>query len=654
MRRTDIKLLLLFALVTGLMAVVYSCGNPADSKDTTSPVVSITNPVNNSVVPNTVDVRAEASDNEGVARVEFYIDGQLYFTDEVAPWSCYWTIEGGESGAHTLYAKAFDAAGNSDRSDDVTVTCENTPPAAVDDLAATDPDINGDLTLTWTAPGDDGTTGTAAVYDVRCYWSEITAANWVSASRLEGEPTPQVAGSTESLDVVGLFLSSTYYFAMRTQDAAGNWSDISNNVVVTTQSLFGSPVSISVQDMARSMEIADLDNDQDLDLIVGHRLDADNVSILFNNGDGSFTAPTIYHARTQVSSVAATDVDFDGDLDIAATSNSLNLQLPTGRVSRVSILLNDGFGLFDLQVLDTYDTSFLYCTSINWVYLRCDIWGTVPRDTHSSLYWSVPDNLKPIVDSTLVDTTIVGFYADSNAVDSWLDDFNNDGIQDLAVVNTNLSTSKISVLICNGDGTYANPRNYRIGKTATYSICAGDFNNDGWVDIANTDGGSGQVTVFRNMGAGVFADTGTYRIHYLVGSSPRSLFPSDVNADGYVDLVVANSVSDNIAILFAGAGGFSSASFRPAGSGPWAICADDLNGDDAPELIVGNFYDDNISVMMNQGLFLFHSYNTREFAAGDGPTRVHSADLDGDGDKDVAVLDQNTNTISIIFNRLIP
>ncbi len=90
------------------------------------------------------------------------------------------------------------------------------------------------VTLTWTAPGDDSLSGTAVEYDLRWSTSAITAANFRSATRATGVPVPLVAGSTQSFTVPGLTASTTYWFALRTRDDAGNWSGISNVVSKTT------------------------------------------------------------------------------------------------------------------------------------------------------------------------------------------------------------------------------------------------------------------------------------------------------------------------------------------------------------------------------------------------------------------------------------
>jgi len=90
------------------------------------------------------------------------------------------------------------------------------------------------VTLTWTAPGDDSLSGTAAMYDVRWSTAPINAGNFGAATQAAGEPTPQVSGSTETMLVSGLSPATTYWFAVRTRDDAGNWSLVSNIVQWTT------------------------------------------------------------------------------------------------------------------------------------------------------------------------------------------------------------------------------------------------------------------------------------------------------------------------------------------------------------------------------------------------------------------------------------
>jgi chitodextrinase len=88
--------------------------------------------------------------------------------------------------------------------------------------------------LTWTASGDDSLTGTAAQYDLRYATSLITAANFASATQVTGVSTPGAPGASQSHTVTGLQPATTYWFAIKTADDAGNWSVISNVISKAT------------------------------------------------------------------------------------------------------------------------------------------------------------------------------------------------------------------------------------------------------------------------------------------------------------------------------------------------------------------------------------------------------------------------------------
>lgn len=90
------------------------------------------------------------------------------------------------------------------------------------------------ITLTWTTPGDDSLTGTASQFDLRYSTSPITTANFASATRFLGTPTPAAPGSSQSAVVNGLTPNTTYYFAIKTADDVPNWSLISNVVSKAT------------------------------------------------------------------------------------------------------------------------------------------------------------------------------------------------------------------------------------------------------------------------------------------------------------------------------------------------------------------------------------------------------------------------------------
>ncbi|HLM48620.1 MAG TPA: Ig-like domain-containing protein [Myxococcaceae bacterium] len=97
--------------------------------DTTAPTVSLTAPAAGALLTRgvTYTLTASASDNVGVARVEFFLDGALLGSDTTAPYSLSW-YNNTTVGSHSLLARAYDAAGNVASSTAVTVSVQNPPP----------------------------------------------------------------------------------------------------------------------------------------------------------------------------------------------------------------------------------------------------------------------------------------------------------------------------------------------------------------------------------------------------------------------------------------------------------------------------------------------------------------------------------------------
>jgi streptogramin lyase len=82
--------------------------------DSIAPTVAITSPANGAIVArkSQVAINATASDNVGVTRVEFRVNGALQCTDTAAPYSCSWRVPNPMNKTYQLQAQAFDAAGN--------------------------------------------------------------------------------------------------------------------------------------------------------------------------------------------------------------------------------------------------------------------------------------------------------------------------------------------------------------------------------------------------------------------------------------------------------------------------------------------------------------------------------------------------------------
>lgn len=93
-----------------------------DDLDGVPPTATITAPANGANVSGNVNVSANASDNIGIERVEFLLDGALLGSDASAPYSVVWNSATATNGAHALAARAVDLAGNTGTSAAVNVT----------------------------------------------------------------------------------------------------------------------------------------------------------------------------------------------------------------------------------------------------------------------------------------------------------------------------------------------------------------------------------------------------------------------------------------------------------------------------------------------------------------------------------------------------
>lgn len=104
-------------------------------------------------------------------------------------------------------------------------------------------------TLVWTAPGDDGTLGRAALYDLRVSANPIAGADtlsWWNAATLVNMSgrLPALAGALDSMVVTGLLPSTRYYAVIRAGDEVPNWSGFSNVAVIDTRDAIA-PIRVS-------------------------------------------------------------------------------------------------------------------------------------------------------------------------------------------------------------------------------------------------------------------------------------------------------------------------------------------------------------------------------------------------------------------------
>ena len=312
----------------------------------------------------------------------------------------------------------------------------------------------------------------------------------------------------------------------------------------------------------QAIVVGDFDNDGNLDLAVANEND-NSISILLGNGNGTFqTQTTISLGATNPVgpiSLAAADFDYDGYLDLAVLYQSdSGCGNPSGSEGSVYVLHNKQTSP------PTYPPSFST--------MQSSCVGILPTAVIAGVFSGL-DNAPDVVvvnegggnatcppgDGTvtfisnlyLTVTTLFGpsnYCAGKGPSAAVAGDFNNDGVLDLVV--TDATQSEIAFLAGNGSllvFNFQTPATFPVGGLVPNSIIAGDFNGDGILDVAVADEGNSEVSIMQGDGTGnftptngsPFATTTTYG-----GRGPTTLVAGDFNGDGKLDIATSDE-SDN-------------------------------------------------------------------------------------------------------------
>ena len=162
--------------------------------DNAGPVVAMSAPAAGSTVTGTISVSASASDNVGVAGVQFKLDGaNLGAEDTAAPYATSWNTTGASAGSHTLTAVARDAAGNVTTAAGVTVTVDNAAPTIALTAPQNGATVNGTVAVTATASDGAGVAGVQFKLDGANFGAEDTTApyavDWNTTTATNGSHT---------------------------------------------------------------------------------------------------------------------------------------------------------------------------------------------------------------------------------------------------------------------------------------------------------------------------------------------------------------------------------------------------------------------------------------------------------------------------------
>ncbi len=224
-------------------------------------------------------------------------------------------------------------------------------------------------------------------------------------------------------------------------------------------------------------------------------------------------------------------------------------------------------------------------------------------------------------------------------------DLDADGILDLVLAND--TGKSISIMLGKKTG-FGKATDYSIGRTAT-ALAVGDFNEDGRLDVAVSTSDDDMLTILLGNGDGTFQSPSTLS----TGNQPaESVIAADLNGDGHLDLVTANTNGHLSVLLGNGDGTFGAALSVAAGGNSITVIAADMNGDAKLDLATANTTSATVSVLLGKGDGTFQ--NAQQFPAIAGARSLVAGDFNRDGMMDLAVGNEGASTISIFLQTAPP
>ncbi len=430
----------------------------------------------------------------------------------------------------------------------------------------------------------------------------------------------------------------------------------------------------------QSVATGDFNGDGKADLVTSNTL-ANTLSILLNNGDGTFQAHVDYPTGPKPETIVV--ADFNGDLkpdlavanyDGASVSVLLGVgdgtlqahaDYPTG-VHPVSVVVADfnGDGAADLVVggsgestisvlLGNDDGTFRPAVKYPVLTFAFSIAvGDFNGDNKPDLAVAVVDIEKNFVVCAVSVLLGKGDGSFQAHVDSptlcgggiTMGDFNRDGKEDLAIANNSFFSSGVGVLLGNGNGTFQPEVDFATDISPS-SVNVVDLNGDGKVDLALSGIGNSVGILLGN-------GDGSFRPHqeFGVGRGPLSLVAGDFNGDGKVDIATANAFGDTVSLLF----GLGNGRFFPVrgefqtGRSSLGVAVGDLNQDGNLDLVTADGTTEGfVSVLLGGGDGTFATHI--EYPTADNPDSVVLGDFNGDGKADLAVAILGGRTIPVLL-----
>ena len=682
---------------TDLDTLVDGLDNEPLRYDDTPPLVAFTSPVAGTsfLELEEVAVTFEASDNEVLEEVELRLDGVLIFTATSSPFSHTFPIPRAVEGIE-LEALARDVVGNTSTATlplnvtldappevtlvepaegalvaegsvlsiaaeatddievlDVTFTIDGvardplaTPPYAVSypvdvgtteitiEVAARDRIQTTTTTRTVTVTTDPLTTVVGRTVDA----SGIPVAGAQLVTNLGGSGIsdtngdfsipniPSLQGSvqvTALAAVVGQDLSG---LSTLTTPVSGGLTQVGDVVLRQRAALFpGRRYSTGTTPFDAAF--ADFNGDGMLDIAVAN-LNSGDLSVLLGGGNGNFAEGVQITTCDSPREVVTADFNGDGAMDLAATCSASTSQ-------HVALHLGNGLGGFGAAQL-------VFSGPRPNGLVAADFNGDGAFDlavTHRN--GQSVGVLKGMGDGMFMTPDVLSVGGGPVRVEAA--DMDADGDQDLVVLN--FDGPSISLLDNQGDGSFAPHVEVTTSEIRPNYLTLGDMNADGLVDVAVGHHIAGRITLWQGTGSTLLAN-GTLSLPIGRLEVPELV---DMDADGHLDLLVADPSSNYLGYLLRGQGDGTFGVHEELTVGAYGapLHGRDVDSDGDLDLVTLQNNSDNLSVTFATSPGVLNVPVVLETL--DTPVEVVTADFNLDGRWDVATVDRDADAVSVFL-----